>query len=376
MSCDLINLATPGVAGLHPYQPGKPVEELERELGIKNIIKLASNENPLGSGEKAKQALLSTSELSRYPDGNGHDLKMALSKLHGVNPDQITLGNGSNEILELITRAISGSQHEIIFSENAFAVYPLVTQAVGAKAVVVPAQDWGHDTVAMKAAINKNSRVMFIANPNNPTGTWLDKQTLRTLLKSIPDHMVVVLDEAYFEYVEEDDYPNCAQWVNEFPQLLVTRTFSKAYGLAGLRIGYGISHRDIADLMNRVRQPFNVNSLALSAAKAALTDHEHLQQSIRLNQSGMAQLTSAFDAMNLQYIPSVGNFICVDIKQSGQSGMEIYKNLLHKGVIVRPVDNYGMPNHLRVTIGLEKENEKFINALDSVLTEIKAESCS
>lgn len=376
MSCDLINLATPGVAGLHPYQPGKPVEELERELGIKNIIKLASNENPLGSGEKAKQALLSTSELSRYPDGNGHDLKMALSKLHGVNSDQITLGNGSNEILELITRAISGSQHEIIFSENAFAVYPLVTQAVGAKAVVVPAQDWGHDTVAMKAAINKNSRVMFIANPNNPTGTWLDKQTLRTLLKSIPDHMVVVLDEAYFEYVEEDDYPNCAQWVNEFPQLLVTRTFSKAYGLAGLRIGYGISHRDIADLMNRVRQPFNVNSLALSAAKAALTDHEHLQQSIRLNQSGMAQLTSAFDAMNLQYIPSVGNFICVDIKQSGQSGMEIYKNLLHKGVIVRPVDNYGMPNHLRVTIGLEKENEKFINALDSVLTEIKAESCS
>lgn len=376
MSCDLINLATPGVAGLHPYQPGKPVEELERELGIKNIIKLASNENPLGSGEKAKQALLSTSELSRYPDGNGHDLKMALSKLHGVNPDQITLGNGSNEILELITRAISGSQHEIIFSENAFAVYPLVTQAVGAKAVVVPAQDWGHDTVAMKAAINKNSRVMFIANPNNPTGTWLDKQTLRTLLKSIPDHMVVVLDEAYFEYVEEDDYPNCAQWVNEFPQLLVTRTFSKAYGLAGLRIGYGISHRDIADLMNRVRQPFNVNSLALSAAKAALTDHEHLQQSIRLNQSGMAQLTSAFDAMNLQYIPSVGNFICVDIKQSGQSGMEIYKKLLHKGVIVRPVDNYGMPNHLRVTIGLEKENEKFINALDGVFAEIKAESCS
>ncbi|MFT5425912.1 MAG: histidinol-phosphate aminotransferase [Gammaproteobacteria bacterium] len=376
MSCDLINLATPGVAGLHPYQPGKSVAELERELGIKDIIKLASNENPLGSGEKAKQALLSTSELSRYPDGNGHDLKMSLSKLHGVNPDQITLGNGSNEILELITRAISGPQHEIIFSEHAFAVYPLVTQAVGAKAVVVPAHDWGHDTVAMRAAINKNSRVMFIANPNNPTGTWLDKQTLRVLLESIPDYMVVVLDEAYFEYVEEDDYPNCVQWVNEFPQLLVTRTFSKAYGLAGLRIGYGISHRDIADLMNRVRQPFNVNSLALSAAEAALTDREHLQQSIRLNQIGMEKLTSAFDAMNLQYIPSVGNFICVDIKQSGLSGMEIYKRLLHKGVIVRPIDNYGMPNYLRVTIGLEKENEKFINALDSVLTEIKAESCS
>ncbi len=376
MSCDLINLATSGIAGLDPYQPGKSVEELEREFGIKNIIKLASNENPRGSGEKAKQTLLSTSELSRYPDGNGHDLKMALSKLHGISPDQITLGNGSNEILELITRAIAGSRHEIIFSEHAFAVYPLVTQAVGAKAAVIPAQEWGHDAVAMRAAINKNSRVMFIANPNNPTGTWLDKQTLRALLESIPDHMVVVLDEAYFEYVEEDDYPNCVNWVNEFPQLLVTRTFSKAYGLAGLRIGYGISHRDIADLMNRVRQPFNVNRLALSAAEAALTDREHLQQSVRLNQSGMAQLASAFDALNLQYIPSVGNFICVDIKQSGQSGMEIYKKLLAKGVIVRPVDNYGMPNHLRVTIGLEKENEKFIDALDSVLTEIKTEPCS
>lgn len=216
---------------------------------------------------------------------------------------------------------------------------------------------------------------MFIANPNNPTGTWLDKQSLRTLLESIPEQMVVVLDEAYFEYVEQDDYPNCVQWVNEFPHLLVTRTFSKAFGLAGLRIGYGVSHRDIADLMNRVRQPFNVNSLALSAAEAALTDHEHLQQSVRLNQNGMTQLMSAFDTMGLRYIPSVGNFICVDVKQSGQSGMEIYKKLLHKGVIVRPVDNYGMPNHLRITIGLEEENEKFINALDNVLTEMKTNSC-
>jgi len=375
MACDLIGLATPGVVGLHPYQPGKPVEELERELGIDNIIKLASNENPLGPGTKAMRALVSTSELSRYPDGNGHDLKNALAKFHGVETKQITLGNGSNEILELITRAITEPKNEIIFSEHAFAVYPLVTQAVGAKAVVIPAQNWGHDIVAMQAAINKNSRIMFIANPNNPTGTWLDKQTLRTLLESIPEHMVVVLDEAYAEYVEEDDYPNGVQWVNDFPNLLVTRTFSKAFGLAGLRIGYGISHTDIADLMNRIRQPFNVNSLALSAAEAALTDREHLQQSVRLNQNGMTQLTNAFDAMDLQYIPSVGNFICVDIKQSGQSGMEIYNKLLHKGVIVRPIDNYGMPNHLRITIGLEKENKKFIKALESVLAERKIDSC-
>ncbi len=371
MACDLLNLATPGVTGLQPYQPGKPIEELERELGIDNIIKLASNENPLGPGVKAKQAILSTSEISRYPDGNAHGLKMALAKYHDVNNDQITIGNGSNEILELITRAITEPQHEIIFSDHAFAVYPLVTQAVGAKAIVVPAKDWGHDIVAMQAAINKNSRVMFIANPNNPTGTWLGKQKLRTLLESSPEHMVIVVDEAYFEYVQEDDYPNCVQWVNEFPHLLVTRTFSKAFGLAGLRIGYGISHKDIADLMNRVRQPFNVNNPALSAAEAALADSEHLQQSVKLNQTGMQQLTSAFDRMGLQYIPSVGNFICVDVEQSG---MEIYKKLLHEGVIVRPVDNYGMPNHLRITIGLEEENEKFINALDKVLTGINAVS--
>ena len=365
--CDLINLATPGVAGLLPYQPGKPVEELERELGISNIIKLASNENPLGPGAKAKQAILIASELSRYPDGNAHDLKKALAKRHSVNTDQITIGNGSNEILELITRAITGPQHEVIFSEHAFAVYPLVTQAVGARAVVVPAKNWGHDLSAMQAVINENSRLMFVANPNNPTGTWLDTQTLRTLLESCPEHLLLVVDEAYFEYVGEDDYPDCIQWLNEFPNLLVTRTFSKAFGLAGLRIGYGISHRDIADLMNRVRQPFNVNSLALSAAAAALDDIDHLQQSISMNQAGMKQLTTAFDDMNLQYIPSVGNFICVDMESTAHTGMEIYNKLLHQGVIVRPVDNYAMPNHLRITIGLEEENEKFIKTLESVL---------
>jgi histidinol-phosphate aminotransferase len=374
MMCDLINLATPGVAGLLPYQPGKPVEELERELGISNIIKLASNENPLGPGAKAKQAILIASELSRYPDGNAHNLKKALAKRHSVNTDQITIGNGSNEILELITRAITGPQHEVIFSEHAFAVYPLVTQAVGARAVVVPAKNWGHDLSAMQAVINENSRLMFVANPNNPTGTWLDTQTLRTLLESCPAHLLVVVDEAYFEYVGADDYPDCIQWLNDFPNLLVTRTFSKAFGLAGLRIGYGISHRDIADLMNRVRQPFNVNSLALSAAAAALEDIDHLQQSISMNQAGMKQLTTAFDDMNLQYIPSVGNFICVDMESTAHTGMEIYNKLLHQGVIVRPVDNYGLPNHLRITIGLEEENEKFIQALESVLTAMNVEA--
>jgi len=215
---------------------------------------------------------------------------------------------------------------------------------------------------------------MFVANPNNPTGTWLDTQVLRTLLESCPEHMLVVVDEAYFEYVGEDDYPDCIKWVSEFPNLLVTRTFSKAFGLAGLRIGYGISHSDIADLMNRVRQPFNVNSLALSAAEAALADNEHLQQSINQNQVGMKQLTTAFDNMNLHYIPSVGNFICVDMESTAQTGMEIYNKLLHQGVIVRPVENYGLPNHLRVTVGLKDENEKFIKALQSILSAMDVEA--
>ncbi len=367
MTCDLINLATPGVAGLQPYQPGKPVAELERELGINNIIKLASNENPLGPGKLARQALIALDDLSRYPDGNAHHLKMALAQRHDVDTNQITVGNGSNELLELITRAIVRPQHEIIFSKHAFAVYPLVTQAVGAKAVVVPAKDWGHDIVAMRTAVTDNTRIMFIANPNNPTGTWLDKDSLRDFLETCPQHVVVVLDEAYFEYVEDDDYPDCIQWVNEFPNLLVTRTFSKAFGLAGLRIGYGISHPDIADLLNRVRQPFNVNSLALRAAEAALHDAEHLQQSISLNNNGMQQLQRAFTAMGLDYIPSAGNFICVDVEQTGTSGLQIYNKLLHEGVIVRPIANYGMPHHLRITIGLEHENEKFIQALAKIL---------
>ncbi len=367
MTCDFINLATTGVAGLQPYDPGKSVEELRRELGISHITKLASNENPLGPSMKAQQAILSASELSRYPDGNAHDLKMALAKLHGVDTNQITIGNGSNEILELIARAITSPQHEVIFSEHAFAIYPLVTQAVGAKAVIVPAKNWGHDLLAMQAAINENSRLIFIANPNNPTGTWLNSQTLKTLLESCPRHVIVVVDEAYFEYVGEHDYPNCIRWVSKFPNLLVTRTFSKIFGLAGLRIGYGISHRSIADLMNRVRQPFNTNSLALKAAVAALEDNEHLQQSIGINQAGMNQLIKAFDAMCLKYIPSVGNFICIDLQSKDESGKAIYKKLLRQGVIVRSIDNYGMPNHLRITVGLKEENEKLINALELAL---------
>lgn len=366
MTCDLLQLATPGVAKLQPYHPGKPIEELERELGLKNIIKLASNENPLGPGPKVKEVLNGSIDLSRYPDGNGHALKMALSDYHAIDPAQLTLGNGSNDVLELIARAIVNSDDEVIFSAHAFAVYPLVTQAIGAKSVIVTARDWGHDLEAMQAAITERSRLIFVANPNNPTGTWVGNSELRDFIENIPEGVIIVVDEAYFDYVEEKDYPNCVEWISEFPNLLVTRTFSKAHGLAGLRIGYGVSHKDLADLMNRVRQPFNVNSMALVAAEAALKDTDHINRSVSLNQAGMRQLTEAFDSMGLHYIPSAGNFICVDLQQAC---IEIYQQLLHEGVIVRPIDNYGMPNHLRITIGLEEENKKFISALAKVLAE-------
>lgn len=361
MSCDLLQLATTGVASLHPYEPGKPVEELERELGLKNIIKLASNENPLGTSKKALAVLDNPGDLSRYPDGNGFFLKTLLAEYHGVQTSQITLGNGSNEILELIARAILTPEHEVIISEHAFAVYPLVTQAIGARAVVVPAIDYGHDLAGFRQAITDRTRLVFIANPNNPTGTWLTAGDLRSFISSVPDKVVIVVDEAYFDYVLEEDYPNCVKWIADHPNLLVTRTFSKAYGLAGMRIGYGITHSDLTDLMNRVRQPFNVNSMAMTMAVAALNDREHIANSIRMNQLGMQQLVNAFKRMHLDWIPSAGNFVCVDVQRSGR---DIFNKLLRHGVIIRPLDNYGMPDHIRITIGLQEENNRLIEALE------------
>lgn len=363
--CDLFSLATKGVQSLSPYQAGKPIDELKREYGVTDIIKLASNENPLGPSPKVLSAIKSElADLSRYPDGNAFDLKAALAKKHSINVEQITVGNGSNDILELLTRAFVTPEHEVIFSQHAFAVYPIVTQAVGAKAVVVPAKNWGHDLDAMQQAITNKTKLIFIANPNNPTGTWLDKNELLSFLKAVPKHILVVLDEAYFEFADyaesAKDYPNGIKWLNEFSNLIVTRTFSKAYGLAGLRVGYSLSHPDIADVLNRVRQPFNANSLALRAAEEALSDVEYLQSAIKLNAQGMKQLISAFDEMSLDYIDSIANFICVNV---GDDAMKVYDDLLYQGVIVRPIANYQMPEYLRITIGTEQENERFILAL-------------
>ncbi len=363
---DLEQLALPGVRGLRPYQPGKPAEELERELGIADIVKLASNENPIGAGRLATEVVRAGSaELHRYPDGNGHALRNALARKLELPAAQIVIGNGSNEILELVARAFVSAEHEVVFSQHAFAVYPLVTQAIGARAVVTPARDWGHDLEAMRAAVSERTRLIFIANPNNPTGSWLPARALEGFIASLPEHVIVVVDEAYCEYVTEADYPDASGWIAGFPRLLVTRTFSKIHGLAAVRLGYGLASEAMVELLNRVRQPFNVNALAQLAGIAALHDERHIERSRALNERGMQQLIAGFDRLGLAWIPSVGNFICV---ACGRDALPVYQALLEEGVIVRPVANYGMPEHLRVTVGLEAENARFLTALAKVLT--------
>ena len=357
----MIDLAVRGVRGLEPYQPGKPIEELEREYGVQGAIKLASNENPLGPSPHALAALERAAKgIARYPDGGGFAIKSAIARHHGVDPQCVTLGNGSNDILELAARSFAGDGDEVVFSQHAFAVYPIVTQAVGARAVSVPARNWGHDLDAMLRAVTDRTKLVFIANPNNPTGTWLARPALARFLAELPDRVVVVLDDAYFEYVEAPDFPNGIEWIGKHPNLVVARTFSKAYGLAGLRVGFGVSGAALADVLNRVRQPFNVNSLAQAAALAALEDSDHLERSRRINREGMRQLTAGFRRLGLGFIESAGNFVSVELPLAGR---EVYERLLRRGVIVRPVDNYGMPRHVRITVGLPEENQRFLEAL-------------
>jgi histidinol-phosphate aminotransferase len=367
----LLEQAMPGIQGLQPYQPGKPVEELERELGITHSLKLASNENPLGPSPEALSILMAQLEkLHLYPDGNGFALKQALSAKLNVAPECLTLGNGSNDVLDLIARAYLGPGRNAVFSQYAFAVYPISTLAAGAQTNIVSANPsdhampCGHDLVAMRAAINDQTHAIFIANPNNPTGTWLQADALEDFISSVPEHIIVVVDEAYIEYVSEEEFPDALQWLGKYPNLVITRTFSKIYGLAGLRVGYAISHPEVADVLNRVRQPFNVNSLALAAAEAALTDDTHVEQSRAMNLAGLIQLAAGLDDLGLSYLPSVGNFICADI---GRASAPVYNALLHEGVIVRPVANYGLPNHLRITVSREEDNLRVLSALGKVL---------
>jgi histidinol-phosphate aminotransferase len=365
------SLAAPGVRGLSPYVPGKPPEMLEREHGIRNGIKLASNENPLGPGPFAHAALKAAIErVGHYPDGSGHTLRSQLARRHGVEFGQVTLGNGSNDVLVLLAEAFLTPALEAVYARYAFAVYPNAVQASGATARVAAAfdarhaQPLGHDPETLIAAVGPKTRMMFLANPNNPTGTWLDDAELDALLRAIPDDVIVVLDEAYHEYSEALGIPDGTRWLARHPNLVVTRTFSKAFGLAGLRVGYAISHPDIADLLNRVRQPFNVSVPALAAATAALEDDEHLAATIALNRSGIAGLRAGLDTLGIRAPASAGNFVLADI---GRPAEPVYEALLRQGVIVRPVANYALPNHLRITTGTAVQNERLLAAMASAI---------
>lgn len=372
MSTDYQSLAVKGVQALSPYQPGKPIDELARELGLNpdRIIKLASNENPLGPSPKALAAVRKVlGELCRYPDGNGFDLKQALSERYGVMPSQITLGNGSNDVLEVITRCFADQNSEVVFSQYAFAVYPLVTQAIGATGVSVPASDYGHDLNAMAEAVTDRTKLVFVANPNNPTGTVHGAEAIEAFLDRIPERVLVVLDEAYCEYLQGEGYVDGLSLLERYPNLIVTRTFSKAWGLASLRAGYSVSSPEIANVLNRVRQPFNVDALALAAATAVLGDEQYLQRAREVNAEGMKQLETAFNEMELDYIPSAGNFIALNV---GERAADINQLLLEQGVIVRPIAGYGMPGHLRVSIGLPEENDRFIESLARALDTLSA----
>jgi histidinol-phosphate aminotransferase len=357
----------PDITGLSPYKPGKPIAELAREFGISDIIKLASNENPRGPGAQVQAALQAAAgSLSRYPDGNGFVLKQALAAHLGVNPGQITLGNGSNDVLNLAARMALGRGAVGIIAEHAFVVYSLAVTICGGRLVQVPARDFGADLGAMLDAIGDDAAIVFLANPNNPTGTWVTEAALVEFLDAVPEQVWVVLDEAYFEYVEAPDYPDGIKLLERYPNLIVTRTFSKIYGLAGLRVGYAVSSFDAADLLNRVREPFNVNSMALAGATAALADAEYVAESRRLNREGVDDLVRGLERLGLGYIPSAGNFVTLAVP-GAHSAPAVYEALLRQGVIVRPVAEYGLARHLRVTVGLPEENARFLESLERVL---------
>ncbi|HET9340682.1 MAG TPA: histidinol-phosphate transaminase [Casimicrobiaceae bacterium] len=354
------------VRHIAPYVPGKPIEELARELGLEasTIVKLASNENPRGPSPKALAAIAAAAaDLTRYPDGNGYALRAALGLRLGVAPERIVLGNGSNDVLELVSQAFLTPGDEAVYAQHAFAVYPLATHARGAKGIEVPAKDYGHDLDAMLAAITPRTRVVFVANPNNPTGTWLSGGRVEAFVAAVPRDVVVVLDEAYDEYLSEADRSTAIGWLDRHPNLVVSRTFSKAYGLAALRVGYGVMDPSLADLLNRVRQPFNVNSFAQAAAIAALEDTAYVDESARLNREGMQVLEEGLAALGVATLPSHANFILARVGDAAR----VYGELLRQGVIVRPVAGYGLPEWLRITIGLPAENERFLGALAHAL---------
>lgn len=352
------------IRGISPYVPGKPITELAREMGlaVESIVKLASNENPLGMSPKARAAVeQAIAGIERYPDQ--FELIAKIAERLGVAQNQVVLGNGSNDVLDLAARVFLAPGRSSVFAQHAFAVYPLATLSTGAQCVVAPAKHYGHDLAAMQAALRPDTRLVWIANPNNPTGNFLPYAEIHAFLKAVPADVAVVLDEAYNEYLPPADRVDTVGWLKEFPNLIITRTFSKIYGLAGLRVGYAVASPEAADLMNRVRQPFNVNNLAIAAAAAALDDHLFIAESFQLNRRGMEQIVAGLKRLGLEHIPSHGNFVTFAVSD----GPAVNQKLLKQGVIVRPIGGYGLPNHLRVTIGLETENARFLEALEKSL---------
>ncbi|MGB0732710.1 MAG: histidinol-phosphate transaminase [Pontibacterium sp.] len=366
MACDFSLQTHQGIRDLQPYQPGKPAEEVERELGLSHTIKLASNENPFGispSVKKVLQTALDCAEL--YPDASGYRLKHALASKFSLSVDRITLGNGSNELLDMIARVFVTAGDEVIYSQYGFLAYPIITQSLNAKKVEVPANDWGHDLPAMLTKVTDKTKLVFLANPNNPTGTYFSCAELTSFLNQLPPHVIVVLDEAYTEYVQLDDFPNGLKLVDQYPNLVVTRSFSKAYALAGLRVGYAYANEQITDLLNRVRQAFNVNALALAGAEVALFDDAALVKAVDNNAMQLQRVCEGLNNLGIDTIPSIGNFItfvCPD-----NDGLGLYNRLLVRGVIVRPLANYDMAHCLRVSIGTPEQNSMFLKVLSEEL---------
>ena len=355
-----------GVLGLKPYEPGLPLEQTQKKLGLEKVIKLASNENPLGPSPKALDLLKGqlnsfSSDLNRYPDGNAYDLKEAISKKYSVDINQITIGNGSNDLIEFVSRCFLGEGKKAIYSQHGFAIYPLAIKSTGAVPIKSKAKNWGHDLELMKDLVDDKTKLIFIASPNNPTGTAKTLQEIKDFLNNLPEDILVFLDQAYFEYIEGTEFDIPFSLIDDYPNLVISRSFSKAHGLAALRLGFCISNPELSDYLNRVRQPFNANSLALNLGKIALSDQEHIDKSVKINSSGMERVKMAFDSFNYSYIESWGNFISFDAKQDSD---EAFQYFLKKGVILRSLKVYEMPQHLRVSIGTEEEMDFFLKVLE------------
>lgn len=357
-------LARENILNIKPYQPGKPIEEVQRELGLKNVIKMASNENALGPSKKAVTAIKkSISRINRYPDGNCHYLKERLAQRLKVQPSNLIIGNGSDEIIILAVRAFLNEGDEAIIADRTFLVYKLAIIAQNGRVVSVPMKDFRYDLKEIKKAITKKTKLVFIANPDNPNGTYVTKKEVEAFLKGLPEDLILFFDEAYYEFVRERDYPDMMRYLKD-RNLIIARTFSKVYGLSGLRVGYGISHPDMINYMNRVREPFNVNSLAQAGALAALDDEGHLRKTLKLVSKGKEYIYNNLKRLGIRYVPSVTNFILID---AGRDSTRVFEKMLKLGVIIRDMKPWDMDNFIRVTVGTMDENRRFIQCLESVL---------